>query len=93
MINKERAALYASGAASKYVEIQHAHFMKKVVTTLGETAASNFCGSYIGKDSTSRPMYIFPKREATLMAMSFNACRTLKCVRLKQGVALIKRDL
>jgi phage regulator Rha-like protein len=67
--------------------------MSKVVSVLGEEGALKFKASYLTPQNKEVAMYSFPKREATLMAMSFNACRTLKCVRLKQGVALIKRDL
>jgi hypothetical protein len=37
---------------------------KKVQLVLGEEAAPKFRDSYIGKDSTYRPMYRLPKREA-----------------------------
>lgn len=53
-------------------ELRHDHFMAKVPKVLGEEAAPNFRGSYVGKDNTSRPCYRFPKREACLMAMSYS---------------------
>jgi len=43
-----------------------------VPKVLGEKSAPNFRGSYIGRDGTARPCYIFPKREACLMAMSYS---------------------
>lgn len=63
-INSQRA----DGAA----ELRHDHFMAKVPKVLGEEAAPNFRGSYIGRDGTARPCYVFPKREACLMAMSYS---------------------
>lgn len=52
--------------------LRHDHFMAKVPKVLGEIAAPNFRGSYQGQDNTERPCYIFPKREACLMAMSYS---------------------
>ncbi|AVB21094.1 hypothetical protein BKM20_25145 [Pseudomonas avellanae] len=46
--------------------------MVKVVSVLGETGASNFCGTYQSQQNKEMPMYVFPKREATLMAMSYS---------------------
>ncbi|AMR57282.1 putative antirepressor protein [Pseudomonas phage vB_PsyM_KIL3b] len=74
MINKERAALFANGQAKKYVELRHDSFMKKVADTLGE-AAPKFIGTAfyeVNNAKREREIYIFPKREATLMAMSYS---------------------
>lgn len=70
-VNTERQQVEDAGG-KKFVELQHAHFMKKVPKVLLDEPASNFCGSYIGKDQTTRPCYVFPKREAALMAMSYS---------------------
>lgn len=76
LINKERATLFANGEAKKFVELQHKHFLAKVVQTLGETSAAKFLAAdnyEKGKGATgTRDIYIFPKREATLMAMSYS---------------------
>jgi len=76
MINKERATLFANGEAKKFVELQHKHFLAKVVQTLGETSAAKFLAAdnyEKGKGATgTRDIYVFPKREATLMAMSYS---------------------
>ena len=58
------------------VELRHDHFMPKVPKVLGETIAPKFLGTntYVngrgGKQT--RSIYIFPKREACLMAMSYS---------------------
>lgn len=76
MINKERASLYANGDAKKYTELQHKHFLVKVVATLGEEASAKFSAHVqieVGNGAKrDTPIYVFPKREATLMAMSYS---------------------
>ncbi|MCF7533785.1 Rha family transcriptional regulator [Pseudomonas petrae] len=72
MINKERAALFANGQAKKYTELRHDHFMGKVVQTLGESQSPKFLGDYIDDRNRTQKCYVFPKREATLMAMSYS---------------------
>ncbi|PHN70084.1 hypothetical protein AO286_03075 [Pseudomonas syringae] len=46
--------------------------MAKASEILGEEGARNFTGSYFSQQNKELPMYIFPKREATLMAMSYS---------------------
>lgn len=75
LINKERATLFANGEAKKFVELQHKHFLAKVVQTLGEEAAAKFSSTAfyeVNNAQRERDIYIFPKREATLMAMSYS---------------------
>ena len=58
-----------------FAKLEHADFMKKVPEVLGERAG-NFSGTYQipGPNGSSRaaPCYVFPKREACLMAMSYS---------------------
>jgi len=68
----------AAGAAfpSKgYAKLEHADFLKKVVEVLGEHAG-NFSVMFdveIGNGAVRKsPGYVFPKREAWLMAMSYS---------------------
>lgn len=76
LINKERAAAFANGQSKKFVELQHKHFLVKVVQTLGEEASAKFSAHVqieVGNGAKrDTPIYIFPKREATLMAMSYS---------------------
>lgn len=53
-------------------ELRHDHFMAKVPQVLGEAGAPNFRGTYKDVQNKKRPCYIFPKREACLMAMSYS---------------------
>lgn len=74
MINKERAALFANGEAKKFVELQHKTFLTKVRDVLGEAAAEFSATAFyeVNNAQREREIYIFPKREATLMAMSYS---------------------
>ncbi len=69
--------LTANGQAKKFVELRHDNFMAKVVSVLGEDLLPKFLGSNEftnGKGGVqTQSIYIFPKREATLMAMSYSA--------------------
>lgn len=53
-------------------ELRHDHFMAKVPLVLGETVAPNFRGYYKASNGKQNPCYIFQKREACLMAMSYS---------------------
>ena len=64
-INADREA---EGNAKR---IQHSDFMKKVPKVLG-SAAGNFSHSYIDSSGKANRCYKFPKREASLMAMSYS---------------------
>lgn len=73
---KERAqAVGVSFPSYGFAKLEHADFMKKVHTVLGERAG-NFSATYQipGPNGSSRtaPGYRFPKREACLMAMSYS---------------------
>lgn len=76
MINKERANLFADGEAKKLVILQHKDFLRKVVQKLGEEASAKFYAHVqieVGNGAKREtPIYVFPKREATLMAMSYS---------------------
>jgi phage antirepressor YoqD-like protein len=72
LINKERASLFANGQAKKYVELRHDNFLSKVVSVLGEEGALKFKASYLTPQNKEVVMYNLPKREATLMAMSYS---------------------
>lgn len=67
----ELVELINSQRGAEEAELRHDHFMAKVPKVLGD-AAPNFRGSYTGRDGTARPCYIFPKREACLMAMGYS---------------------
>lgn len=62
-INNQRE----SGAA----ELAHSDFLKKVPQVLGGDAGK-FSSVYLGGNGQERPCYVFPKREACLMAMSYS---------------------
>lgn len=53
-------------------ELRHDNFMAKVPKVLGESHAPNFLGTQIYGNNNSRQIYVFPKREACLMAMSYS---------------------
>lgn len=53
-------------------ELRHDHFMAKVPQVLGETGAPKFRDTYRDVQNKERPCFIFPKREACLMAMSYS---------------------
>ena len=52
-------------------ELRHDHFMAKVPLVLGE-GVLKFRGIYLDSMNREKPCYIFPKREACLMAMSYS---------------------
>ena len=53
-------------------ELQHKHFLEKVVKVLGEEISRKFGSSYKDSMNRDKPCYNFPKREACLMAMSYS---------------------
>jgi phage antirepressor YoqD-like protein len=53
------------------VVLRHESFLTKVSKVLG-TAEQKFLSCYKGGNGKELPMYVFPKREATLMAMSYS---------------------
>ena len=65
-LNEERRN-YSYG----YTEVVHADLLKRVPKVLGGDAG-NFSSVYLGGNGQERPCYIFPKREACLMAMSYS---------------------
>ncbi|AEJ01244.1 phage antirepressor protein [Nitrosomonas sp. Is79A3] len=52
--------------------LAHSDFLKKVLQVLGEKDAGNFSGIYKDSMNRKKPCYVFPKREACLMAMSYS---------------------
>ncbi|HEI8999794.1 Rha family transcriptional regulator [Citrobacter koseri] len=55
----------------KYRRLQHKSFLPKVLKVLGESSAK-FFADYIDDKGRTQPCYNFPKREACLMAMSYD---------------------
>lgn len=54
-----------------YKELVHSDFLKKVPIVL-QGGAGNFSSSYKSLQNKELPMYVFPRREALLMAMSYS---------------------
>jgi phage antirepressor YoqD-like protein len=75
MINKEREAIAALTGKEQKI-LQHKDFLKKTRTVLGEEASAKFSAHVqidVGNGAKrDTPVYVFPKREATLMAMSYS---------------------
>ena len=75
MINVEREAIEILTGKPQKV-LSHKNFLAKTKDVLGEKDAAKFsaASSYQGNGSAvlTREIYIFPKREATLMAMSYS---------------------
>ena len=73
-INSQRKE--AATAEKPYRQLRHDHFMAKVPQVLGEKTAPIFLGTDIYTNGTGgtvrRHIYIFPKRESCLMAMSYS---------------------
>ena len=73
-INAHRQAV--ATIEKPYVELHHRSFMSKVPQVLGAKDAAKFIASsfYQGNGSAKieRQIYVFPKREACLMAMSYS---------------------
>lgn len=55
----------------QYIELQHSDFLKKVSLVIPKDAG-NFSSVYKDSQNRNRPCYVFPKREACLMAMSYS---------------------
>lgn len=71
MINKEREAVeQLTGKVQKV--LQHKDFLEKVRKVLGEIQSAEFSADYTDDRNRSQKCYRFPKREATLMAMSYS---------------------
>ncbi len=75
-INSERRAeanaLCTEEVAVQAAELRHDHFMAKVIKVIGEEDAPKFRGIYRDSYGREAPCYVFPKREACLMAMSYS---------------------
>lgn len=65
-INMERG--YAEGIK----QLRHSDFLEKVLVVLGEEFSGKFRSTYTASNGKENPCYIFPKREACLMAMSYS---------------------
>lgn len=71
-VRKEQAAQEGLAFPSRgYAKLEHPDFMKKVPEVLGDNAG-NFSGIYRDSRNREQACYIFPKREACLMAMSYS---------------------
>lgn len=71
---RKEDALKAGAAfpSQGFAKLEHADFMKKVPEVIGE-GAGNFSDTYIHpQNGQTYPCYRFPKREASLMAMSYS---------------------
>lgn len=55
-----------------FVALRHDSFMTKVPQVLGEFHAPKFIGTQNYGNGNTRQVYLFPKREACLMAMSYS---------------------
>lgn len=79
-INSERRSMAESSGqvfpSKGYYLLRHDNFMAKVPKVLSEKAAPKFLGVDIFTNNTGgrveRDIYVFPKREACLMAMSYS---------------------
>ncbi|ECF6757008.1 Rha family transcriptional regulator [Salmonella enterica subsp. enterica] len=56
----------------KCSKLSHKNFMPKVLRVLGEIQSAKFLADYIDDKGRTQPCYNFPKREACLMAMSYD---------------------
>lgn len=67
----------ADSGGKKFVELLHKSFLTKVVAVLGEEASAKFFAHVnlgVGNGAVRQsPAYKFPKREATLIAMSYSS--------------------
>lgn len=74
MLDKRAESAGAAFPSKGFAELRHDHFMAKVPEVLGDEAPK-FLGTdfYLNGSGAkvSRAIYIFPKREACLMAMNF----------------------
>ena len=57
---------------TKYVELEHKNFMVKVPEVLGEKQSAKFLADYTDSRNRSQRCYVFPEKEACLMAMSYS---------------------
>lgn len=62
----------AERAGEDFVELQHKHFLAKVLVVLGAETSANFSADLPDSYGRSRAGYKFPKRESCLMAMSYS---------------------
>jgi len=56
----------------KYSKLQHKHFLDKVLKVLGEKHSAEFSAQYTDTTGRALKCYKFPRREACLMAMSYD---------------------
>ena len=55
-----------------FAELQHKHFLAKVPEVIGAATSAKFSADLPDSYGRLQPAYIFPKREACLMAMSYS---------------------
>lgn len=73
MINAERKVIEKQTGKSRKV-LTHDNFLKKAREVIGEEGIVKFNDTYKHPQNGQKyPMFRFPKREATLMAMSYSA--------------------
>lgn len=74
-INEQRKQdAFAAGAnfpSKGFAKLEHKSFLEKVQMVLGTEPAKIFAGQYKAGNGQLQPCYVFPKREACLMAMSY----------------------
>lgn len=72
---KKQADIAGADFPSKdFAKVEHGDFLKKVskVLKVKDLVAGNFSSYYIAANGKTNPMYVFPKRESCLMAMSYS---------------------
>lgn len=72
---KKQADIAGADFPSKdFAKVEHGDFLKKVskVLKVKDLVAGNFSSYYIAANGKANPMYVFPKRESCLMAMSYS---------------------
>lgn len=65
-------ALGLTFPCKKYSKLQHKSFLAKVPKVLGDNQSAKYFSDYIDEKGRTQPCYIFYKREACLMAMSYS---------------------
>lgn len=71
-INDERAQIALDGG-KRFIKLEHKSFLTKVPSVLGEEGQQNFLHTHTNPQNGQQyPMYTFPKREASLLAMSYS---------------------
>ena len=72
MTSLELVDFINASRASGEAILRHDDFLRKVLIVLGEGDARKFSDIYKDSMNRTRPLFVFPKREACLMAMSYS---------------------